>query len=378
MRKLSLTLLYLYCCSAMADDIALPRAMAWSAYNLGTTGYNQAVGISKMLKDQHRVTLRVIPGKNDVSRMLPLMVNRVQFSATGVASYFAQEGTFQFASRRWGPVPVRLLLMSVGLSNQAVAVPASSNIHTFADLKGKRIPSVRGAPSLNISTQALMACGDVGWEDVTVIEFPGYNAMWNGIVEGHVDAAFATTVSGTTRKLEASPAGIRWLPVPHDDDACWQRVLNVAPYFTRNVAVRGAAISEASPHEGATYPYPILITLAEQDKALVYNLTRAIVEGYPFFKDSDPGSIGWALTRQQFEWVVPFHEGAVRYFKDLGIWTGAYAHHNNELLRRQAVLASAWQEMLLLETDSDEEFTGIWTRLRALRLEQAGFQPVWR
>ena len=40
----------------------LPRSMAWSAYNLGTTGYNQAVGIAKMMKDRHRVTLRIIPG----------------------------------------------------------------------------------------------------------------------------------------------------------------------------------------------------------------------------------------------------------------------------------------------------------------------------
>ena len=31
----------------------LPRSMAWSAYNLGTTGYNQAVGIAKMMKDRH-------------------------------------------------------------------------------------------------------------------------------------------------------------------------------------------------------------------------------------------------------------------------------------------------------------------------------------
>ena len=94
--------------------------MAWSAYNLGSTGYNQAVAISKMLKNRHRVSLRVVPGKNDVSRLLPLMVNRVQFAANGVATYFAQEGVFQIASDRWGPVPVRIVMMSVGLSNQGL------------------------------------------------------------------------------------------------------------------------------------------------------------------------------------------------------------------------------------------------------------------
>ena len=39
----------------------LPRQMAWTAYNLGTTGYNQAVAIGAMLRDKYNVTLRVIP-----------------------------------------------------------------------------------------------------------------------------------------------------------------------------------------------------------------------------------------------------------------------------------------------------------------------------
>ena len=82
-----------------------PRTMSWSAYNLGTTGYNQAVAIGKALKDNYNVNLRVLPGKNDVSRLLPLQRGRVQFSANGVATYFAQEGVFQFAGKTWGPMP---------------------------------------------------------------------------------------------------------------------------------------------------------------------------------------------------------------------------------------------------------------------------------
>ena len=60
------TLLFALGCLAQ-EPSKLPKTMAWSAYNLGTTGYNQAVAIAKMLKDRHGVTLRVIPAKNDVS-----------------------------------------------------------------------------------------------------------------------------------------------------------------------------------------------------------------------------------------------------------------------------------------------------------------------
>jgi uncharacterized protein len=358
-------------------DIKLPRAMAWSAYNLGTTGYNQSVAIAKMLKDRHRVTLRVIPGKNDISRLLPLKVNRVQFVANGVSTYFAQEGTFQFATRKWGPMPVRVVLMSVGLSNQALAVSSDSGITEISALKGRRVPWVRGAPAINVSTEAMLACGGLSWDDVTKVEFPGYNAMWTGIVNNQVDTAYATTVSGPTRKLEASPQGIAWLTVPHDDTQCWSRMTSIAPYFTRNMATRGAAISSDSPHEGATYPYPVLITLASQRDDLVYNLTQAIHEGYDDFKNADPGTIGWAIHRQQFTWVVPFHDAAVKYLTSVGAWQEHHSAHNKRLILRQQVLHDAWQALLTLGIDDEDEFQSTWMQLRAMRLTSNGFDPVW-
>mgnify|MGYP001030681189 FL=1 len=135
----------------------LPRQMAWTAYNLGSTGYNQAVAIGAMLRDKYNVTLRVIPGQNDVSRLLPLKTGRVDFTANGVATYFAQEGMFQFANPEWGPQPLRLLMTSNGLSNQAVAVAADTGVTSFADLRGRRVPYVRAAPALNVSMEAYLA-----------------------------------------------------------------------------------------------------------------------------------------------------------------------------------------------------------------------------
>ena len=43
-----------------SNQSPFPRQMAWTAYNLGTTGYNQAVAIGAMLREKFNVTLRVI------------------------------------------------------------------------------------------------------------------------------------------------------------------------------------------------------------------------------------------------------------------------------------------------------------------------------
>lgn len=378
---LTLSALPIICISnlsiSQSDQIQLPRQIAWTAYNLGSTGYNQAVAIGAMLREKYNVTLRVIPGQNDVSRLLPLKMGRVDFTANGVATYLAQEGMFQFASREWGPQPLRLLMTSNGLSNQAVAAAADTGITRFSDLRGRRVPYVRAAPALNISMEAYLACGDLTWDDVVRVDFPGYEASWNGIINGDIDVAFGTTVSGPPFRLEASPRGIFWLPAPHDDKGCWDRMLAIGPYFTKHIATRGASVSKDNTHEAGTYPYPLLTTLIGQDPALVYNLTRAINENYADFKDSDPGAIGWAVESQVFDWVVPYHEGAVKYWRELGVWSESFEAHNQSLIRRQEVLSSAWAEVINKSPDN-ESFATIWQQTRAKHLSEAGFDPVWQ
>jgi len=364
--------------TAQPNQSALPRQLAWTAYNLGTTGYNQAVGIGAMLREKYGVTLRVIPGQNDVSRLLPLKTGRVDFSANGVSTYFAQEGMFQFANPEWGPQPLRLLMTSNGLSNQGIAVAEDTGVTSFSELRGHRIPYVRGAPALNVSMEAYLACGGLTWDDVIRVDFPGYEASWTGVINGDADAGFGTTVSGPMFRLQASPRGIRWLPAPHDDAGCWERMLAIGPYFTKNYATRGAGISDASPHEAATYPYPLLTTVATKEADLVYALTRAISENYDEYKDSDPGAIGWALERQVFQWVVPYHEGAVNYWRELGVWTDELEVHNQSLVQRQEVLASAWAEFSEERIPDQDAFVEAWELHRAQRLEEAGFDPVWR
>ncbi|MEE8244546.1 MAG: TAXI family TRAP transporter solute-binding subunit [Pseudomonadales bacterium] len=376
MRWWCASLLWLAMVGAHAEG--LPRTLAWTAYNLGTTGYNQAVAIGMVLKRHYDVSLRVVPGKNDVSRLLPLVRGRVHLSANGIATYFAQEGVFQFAAPVWGPIPVRMVFTSNGEGNQALAVAADTGITQYSELKGRRVPYVRGAPSLNVNTEAMLACGGLGWQDVERVDFPGYNAMWTGIVNDHVDAAFAATVSGPTRKLEASPRGIFWPPVPHDDAACWQRMMLVAPYFSKHIGTRGAQMSVDQPHEGVTYPYPLLIGLDHTDETLVYEMARVIHRHYDEFKDADPGAIGWALDRQLKQWVVPWHQGTVRYFRELGVWSAADEAHNQRLLERQSVLQAAWDEHIGVEDEESDEFQSAWQVSRVAALEAAGFDPVWR
>ena len=60
---------------------------------------------------------------------------------------------------------------------------------------------------------AILAFGDLKQSDVKAVEFSSYGAMWKGMVNNDVDAAFATTITGPAKELETSPRGIVWPPL---------------------------------------------------------------------------------------------------------------------------------------------------------------------
>ena len=363
--------------AAFADDVKLPGTLAWSAYNTGTTGYNQSVAIGKALKDKYGIDLRVVPGKNDISRMGPLRSDKVQFVANGAGTFYASEGVFNFATPNWGPQKVQLLMSATSEANLSVGVAADAGVKTIQDLKGKRVGVVRSSPALTIGTQAILAFGGVSFDDVEVVEFGGYGAMWKGMVSGQIDAAFASTVSGPTKQLEASPRGIYWPPTPAADKEGWARIQSVAPYFVPHTATLGTGnVSKETPHDGAAYPYPILITRADQDPDLVYSMVKAVHTEYDNYKDALPAMSGWAVENQTFEWAVPYHASAVKYWKEVGVWTDDMEAHNNEMVKRQDVLADAWATMKDKDLDGDA-FKEEWMKVRAAALKAAGMNPIF-
>ena len=363
---------------AHAQDVALPGQVAWTAYDTGSAGYNQAVAIGAALKNKAGTNLRVLPGKNDVARTEPLRQGKVQFSATGVGgSFMAQEGAFEFGEKRWGPQPIRVLLANNGGAiNLAVGVAGDLGVESYADLKGKRVAYVKGAPALNVNTEAYLACGGLTWDDVERVEFGGFGDSWRGLASGQVDAAFASTNSGLAYEAASSPRGLVWPEIKPDDKACLDAMTAIAPFFSANAASVGAGIDGGEPANGATYAYPVLVAMAEQDADLVYNMTKAMVELYPDFSGKAPGIDGWALDKQNFQWVVPYHDGAIRYFEEVGQWSEEAQKHNDRLIEKQQVLREAWNALEAAEV-ADGEWDAKWAEARRSALEAAGFPVVF-
>lgn len=362
---------------AQQAPIQLPGTIGVTAYDTGSGGYNQAVAVGNALKQHLNVNLRILPGRNDVARQAPVRDRRVPLSFHGVGTYFSQEGVFEFAARDWGPQAVRVVLLCNSDQILTIATARDADVRTMADLRGKRVTWVAGAPALNANVEAVMAAVGVTWNDVRRVQFGGYGQAMQGIINGQADAGWASSISGPLFQLEASPRGLHYPAFPHADAEAWGRLRENAPWFIPGTGRDGAGLSAERPVENTTYPYPILMGYAETDEALVYNVTRAMLAFFDDYRGAAPGNNGWALDRQRFDWAVPFHSGAVRALREAGAWKPEHDAHNEALIRRQTTMIEAWGRYLPEAPREPEAFKAGWMRARAEALRAAKLPVVF-
>jgi TRAP transporter TAXI family solute receptor len=363
---------------ADAQDIKLPSTLTLTAYDTGSSGFNIAVAVGKMLKDKHNSEVRVLPAGNDVARLGPLKAGRAQASFMGVGSYFAQEGVFEFAVKEWGPQPVQFILASLDCNNISIGIAADTGAKEIKDLKGKRVAFVVGSPALNQNMLAMLAFGGLTRSDVKIVEFASYGASWKGMLNNEIDAAVASNISGQAKETETSPRGLFYPSMPASDTAGWERVRKIGPYFQPHKSSCGTSASKDKPLETSSYPYPILMHYGSLAADTIYNLTKAMVSNYDLYKDGAPGAAGLNPQTQNFQWVLPVNPAAVKAFKEAGVWKDADEVHNNRLLARQKVLIEAWaaHEKGSPPAEADA-FRQSWMAARKAALEKAGMEAIF-
>lgn len=353
-----------------ADDVKLPSSLTFTAYDTGSSGFNIAVAVGKMMKEKYNSSVRVLPAGNDVARLAPLRAGRAVASAMGTGSYFAQEGVFEFGAREWGPQPVQLMLSTVDCNGLSVGIANDIGVKDLKDFKGKRLGFVVGSPALNQNALAIIAFAGLTKNDVKIVEFASYGAMWKGIINNDVDGAFASTISGQAKEAETSPRGLMWPVMAKDDKAGWERVQKVGPYFTPHTVSCGAGIAKDKPIQMGTYPYPLFVAYGTESADTVYPIVKAMINGYDSYKNDVPGAGGLDVKQQTMKWVLPFHPGTVKALKESGHWTADDQTHNDGLIKRQQVLGAAWAAYTKTNPP-DDKFADGWMAARKGALAEA-------
>jgi TRAP transporter TAXI family solute receptor len=222
-------------------------------------------------------------------------------------------------------------VMLVARSPLQYFVRGDSGIETMADLRGRPVvTSFRANVPFDIINAATLATAGLTLDDVTPVTVAGVPDAIRALVEGRVAAA--STLLGIPAFREANatvPGGLRILPLGPQED-----VLTSMPGFDAIEVQPGPA------NPGISVPtrvarmdiYLNSSVLVNADD--VYRVVSTIHRHWAQLQESLP-----AFRTVPGDQVVPvnighpWHEGAVRYFREAGLWTEAHEARQQALLR---------------------------------------------
>ena len=202
----------------------------------------------------------------------------------------------------------------------ALHVRADSDIKSIADLKGKRVSAGFNAQkTIGRIIAAHLASAGLSYKDVKEVLTPNVSRSAEDFTAGKTDVLFFALGSAAVKQAAATVGGLRVLPIDDSPDAL-QRMQAVLP---------GSYVMEVNPSpqfDGITKPTNViafdmvLSTNADVPENVVYEVTKSIHQNkaalaatFPPFNLFKPESM--AKTVQD----VPFHPGAVKYYREVGL-----------------------------------------------------------
>jgi len=361
--------------AAGAAEVTLPPTVAVSIGVIA--GADPIVtALAGALKKNFGTTLDMrLAAAQGYTNVLPMVRDgQVTFAGNSVLAqpYAASEGLAPMDVPSWGPQRLGVVF-ACRMGVNSIATAADANIRTYAALKGKRIALPPGnVPPL---ATAYLAFGGLTWQDVVRVDAADAAEAVAAVVANRADAFMTAPTSAQANVLAASPRGLFWPPTPAADAAGWQRLQKVTRWNERGTVAGAAGTAPGTSFEGVSTLGVNFAAYLGRDTDLVYNMTKALFSTYDDYKGAAGGIAGCNVSQQTFDGYVPWHDGAIRYFKEIGVWTDAYQKANDQLRRRQGVVADAWTKANAGTFATDAEFRAAWLKSRAAALTADGLEP---
>ena len=109
-------------------------------------------------------------------------------------------------------------------------------------------------------------------------------------ITGLVIAAAITAPQSTFMlKMDASPRGVYHPPIPHGDQAGWDRIQKIVPWYYKAVCTDGPGIP-AGKADGVASVSPILISTTDTSDEIADGMVKAMVENFADYKEGAPGA----------------------------------------------------------------------------------------
>src|SRR5688572_33411965 len=304
-----------------AAGTASAQTVGFATLPPGSILHAQASVIAKVVQDNSKLQVRVLGHAGDTAIYEAVATKKADFWLLDVgesADAMHGRGTWKGNAKP----NLRTAITMYGFQ-MAFWVRKDSNINTSADLKGKRVPSEWVQQTGVIPhTTAVLAAGGLKYDDVVKVPVTNVVPAADMFKSGKLDILFFAVGAPKVQEVAASVGGLRVLPMnPLPDSERRMKAVRQEYYFsTVNPAPHIAGFDKPSPVQTIDVVIGVGAHVADD---VVHQFVKAMREhkkdlaaGHPNFNRFDETEAGKAQP------TLPHHPGAIKYFKEVGIWKG--------------------------------------------------------
>jgi uncharacterized protein len=322
-------LLMLGGCGDGADGPAgqsTPRSLTIGSNPAGTHVYAVAAGLAKVLQDNGgiRTTIRPFSGS---SVYLPLLQRGELALGLNVSidAYLAYAGLPPYDTRM---DRIRLLADMFPLPIMYM-VRGDSNLHRVEDLRGKRVViTFRANASLEQLHTGILATGGLTPDDVESVVVAGLPEAMDMLSQGRADAV--PTGLNTALALQVNstlPGGIRYITMGADEAKLAEIMPGSAP-----VTIMPGEVGISVPTRVAGIVDYLNTSTAMSDER-AYEIVKTIHDSWNELREDLTQLADRPVEAMAPANIVhPYHAGAVRYYREVGLWTDAHERNQRRLL----------------------------------------------
>ena len=324
--------------TAQVTASGLPEISVWTTYPTGTGTYNDLAALANMVSANGGTRVRLMTDNTGIGRLGPVINGTAQYSRVGDEYYYAFEGNDEYTSEVWGPKSVRLVWTPPG--NYGILTRKDSGIEQVSDIRGKRYPRLIASTALNRKLEAALAVGGLTADDVEMVDI-AYSEQAEAMKTGHLDVMYQNVVGGTIEELN-SQYPIRWLDLSGGTAEQYQIWTDTIPMTIPAAFKDGVGMKPGETCVNMRYSLP-LTTMADRPKEEVTAILKLIENNIDKHLNDTPDMDKFTPDKVMLvPMTIPFHEGSVEYFKEIGRWSPDLQKRQDALLWREKAMQEQW------------------------------------
>lgn len=213
-------------------------------------------------------------------------------------------------------------------------VRKDSPYQTVEDLKGKKVageyPNTR---PLYFDGKAMFNTADMTWEDVSVVPVASIGGGVQAFIQGRVEAAICAVGSGFARQADAKTKGMRFIGMPSGPET-GKKLWEGEPGFYVFPAKAGMTVGINKDMVLAAKDIYLNANM-DMSEELVYLITKAMWNEMKTLHTVHPMFKRWSQRAMvKANVTIPYHEGAIRFYKEVKKWTPEIEKVHQGLLNR--------------------------------------------